>query len=157
MVGVLLIAHQPLASALASSALHVFSRDPRCGNWRLRALDVAPDAEPAEVEQQARRDVQQLDDGHGVLVLTDCLGATPANVAARLAEPGRVEVIAGANLPMLLRALCYCDASKDSLASLAEKAIAGGTRGVTSIARTPISERVGGGSDDDLARVQDQQ
>ena len=153
MVGVLLIAHQPLASALASSALHVFSRDPRCGNWRLRALDVAPDAEPAEVELQARRDLQQLDDGHGVLVLTDCLGATPANVAARLAEPGRVEVVAGANLPMLLRALCYCDASLDALA---EKAIAGGTRGVTPIARTPISNR-SGGPDDDLARVQDQQ
>jgi mannose PTS system EIIA component len=154
MVSLLIIAHQPLASALASSALHVFSRDPRCSNWRMHALDVAPDAEPAEVEQRARRELAELDQGQGVLVLTDCLGATPANVAARLAEPGRVEVVAGANLPMVLRALCYCDASLDALA---EKAIAGGTRGISPIARTPISNRSGGGPDDDLARVQDQQ
>jgi PTS system ascorbate-specific IIA component len=153
MVGLLLIAHQPLASALASSALHVFSRDPRCGNWRMHALDVAPDADPAEVERLARLELAALDQGQGVLVLTDCLGATPANVAARLVEPGRVEVVAGANLPMLLRALCYCDASLDALA---EKAIAGGTRGVTPIARTPIANRTGG-PEDDLARVQDQQ
>jgi len=154
MVGLLLIAHQPLATALASSALHVFSRDPRCGTWRLKALDVLPDAEPAEVERLARLELAQLDDGHGVLVLTDCLGATPANVAARLVAPGRVEVVAGANLPMLLRAMCYCDAG---LEALAEKAIAGGMRGVTAIARTSVSNRLGGSTDDDLARVQDQQ
>jgi len=154
MVGIYLIAHQPLASALASSALHVFSRDPRCGQWRMQALDVPPDAEPDEVERQARSQLAALDDGHGVLVLTDCLGATPANVAARLSEPGRVEVVAGANLPMLLRALCYCESELDVLA---EKAAAGGARGITSVSRTPVSNRTGGNSNDDQARVQDQQ
>ncbi len=154
MIGILLIAHQPLASALATSALHVFSRDPRCGSWRMRALDVPPDADPAQIERQARLELAELDDGHGALVLTDCLGATPANVAARLAETGRIEVVAGANLPMLLRALCYCEGS---LEALAEKAIAGGTRGVASIARATIPNQQGGGKDDDLARVQDQQ
>jgi PTS system ascorbate-specific IIA component len=154
MVGLLVIAHQPLASALAQSAMHVFSRDPRCGSYRLRALDVEPDADLTLLEQRARALLAEADDGHGVLVLTDCLGATPANVAARLAEPGRVEVVAGANLPMLLRALCYCDAS---VGLLAEKAIAGGTRGVAPVARPPAPDQQHGGKDDDLARVQDQQ
>jgi PTS system ascorbate-specific IIA component len=155
MAGVLLIAHQPLASALAQSALHVFSRDPRCGSYRLRSLDVEPDADLTLLEQRARALLAEVDDGHGVLVLTDCLGATPANVAARLAEPGRVEVVAGANLPMLLRALCYCGDA--SLEAVAEKAIAGGTRGIAPIARTPVPNRQQGDKDDDLARVQDQQ
>jgi PTS system ascorbate-specific IIA component len=119
----------------------------------MKSLDVAPDAEPDEVERRARAELAALDDGHGVLVLTDCLGGTPANVAARLSEAGRFEVVAGVNLPMLLRALCYCDAQVDVLA---EKAAAGGARGITPVARTPVSHRAGGCSDDDQTRIQDQ-
>jgi mannose PTS system EIIA component len=152
--GILVIAHQPLASALEQSARHVFSRDPRCENYRLRALDVEPDADLGLLEQRARVLLAEADDGHGVLVLTDCLGATPANVAARLAEPGRVEVVAGANLPMLLRALCYCGSALDALV---EKAVVGGTRGITPIGSTPLPDQQQAGKDDDLARVQDQQ
>lgn len=154
MVGILVIAHKPLASALEQSARHVYSRDPRCPNYRLSALDVEPDADVARVEEQARGLVAALDEGSGVLLLTDCLGATPANVAARLAEPGRVEVLAGVNLPMLLRAMCYCDSKPDALA---EKAAAGGTRGIASIGPTPPAERQPGVKDNDLARLQDQQ
>ncbi|HEX4583838.1 MAG TPA: PTS sugar transporter subunit IIA [Burkholderiaceae bacterium] len=154
MAGVLVIAHQPLASALVQSARHVFSRDPRCANYRLGALDVEPDADPALVEQRARALLGETDDGQGVLVLTDCLGATPANVAARLALPGKVEVIAGINLPMLLRALCYCDSP---LVALAEKALAGGARGIAPIGPTPPAEGPSPVKDNDLARLQDQQ
>ncbi|TMH71930.1 MAG: PTS sugar transporter subunit IIA [Betaproteobacteria bacterium] len=154
MAGILVIAHQPLASALEQSARHVFSRDPRCAEYRLRALDVEPDADPALLEQRARALLAEADDGRGVLVLTDCLGATPANVAARLAQPGAVEVVAGANLPMLLRALCYCDSALDALA---EKALAGGTRGIASIGPTPPPDGQSSVKDNDLARLQDQQ
>jgi PTS system mannose-specific IIA component len=152
--GILVIAHKPLASALEQSARHVYSRDPRCPNYRLSALDVEPDADPAALEQRARSMLAEVDDGHGVLVLTDCLGATPANVAARMAEAGRVEVLAGVNLPMLLRALCYCESKPDALA---EKAAAGGTRGIALIGPTPPAERQPAVKDNDLARVQDQQ
>jgi mannose PTS system EIIA component len=154
MAGILVIAHQPLASALERSARHVFSRDPRCANYQLRSVDVEPDVDPALLEQNVRALIAQLDDGRGVLVLTDCLGATPANVAARLAETGKVEVIAGVNLPMLLRALCYCDST---LLALAEKALVGGARGIAPIGPTPPSDRQQGPKDDDLARLQDQQ
>jgi PTS system mannose-specific IIA component len=152
--GILVIAHQPLASALEGSARHVFSRDPRCAEYRLRALDVEPDADPASLELRARSLVAEADDGRGVLVLTDCMGATPANVAARLAEPGKVEVVAGVNLPMLLRALCYCECTPQALA---EKAMAGGTRGIAPIGPTPLPDRQTAVKDDDLARLQDQQ
>jgi mannose PTS system EIIA component len=151
---IVVIAHQPLASALEASARHVFSRDPRCAEYRLRALDVEPDADPALVEQRVRALLAEIDDGCGVLVLTDCLGATPANVAARLAQPGKVEVVAGVNLPMLLRALCYSDSTPDALA---EKALAGGTRGIAPIGPAPPPERQTTVGDNDLARLQDQQ
>ncbi len=154
MPGIVVIAHQPLASALERAARHVFSRDPRCANYRLQSLDVDADADLAAVEQQLRAAVAQIDDGRGVLVLTDCLGATPANVAARVAEAGRVEVLAGANLPMVLRALCYSDSTLDALA---EKAAAGGNRGIVSVGPTPPPDRQTPAQDDDLARLQDQQ
>jgi mannose PTS system EIIA component len=153
---IVLIAHQPLASALEESARHVFSRDPRCSQFRLRALDVEPDVDLALLDERVCKLVAEADDGHGVLVLTDCLGATPANAAARTARPGQVEVIAGVNLPMLLRALCYCD-SDTSLQALTEKAVAGGTRGIATIGPTPPPDRQSGAKDNDLARLQDQQ
>ena len=155
MAAILVIAHQPLASALERSARHVYSRDPRCGAYRLAALDVEADADPALLEQQVRRMLAELDDGQGVLILTDCLGATPANVAARFGEAGKVEVVAGVNLPMLLRALCYSSAS--TLDALTEKALVGGTRGIASLGPTPPGERRPNPDDNDLARLQDQQ
>jgi PTS system mannose-specific IIA component len=151
---IVVIAHQPLASALEQSARHVYSRDPRCGELRLRALDVEPDADPILLDQRVRSLLAQVDEGRGVLLLTDVLGATPANVAARMARPGQVEVIAGVNLPMLLRALCYCDSP---LEALAEKAIAGGTRGIAAVGPTPPPECQSPVKDNDLARLQDQQ
>jgi PTS system mannose-specific IIA component len=153
-VAIVVIAHQPLASALEQSARHVFSRDPGCAQYRLRALDVEPDADLTLLDQRVRSLLAEADDGRGVLVLTDCLGATPANAAARVARPGQVEVIAGVNLPMLLRALCYCESS---LEALAEKAVAGGTRGIAAIGPTPPPDRQSSVKDNDLARLQDQQ
>lgn len=154
MIAIVVIAHQPLASALEQSARHVFSRDPRCAQYRLRALDVEPDADLTLLDQRVRSLLAEADEGAGVLVLTDCLGATPANVAARMARPGQVEVIAGVNLPMLLRALCYCESS---LEALAEKAVAGGTRGIAVVGPTPPPDQQSPVKDNDLARLQDQQ
>jgi phosphotransferase system HPr (HPr) family protein len=71
-------------------------------------------------------------------VLTDIFGATPANIAARLAEPGRVKVLAGVNLPMLVRAICY---RTEKLDQLATKALAGGAQGVLQIGTTAVQNQ----------------
>jgi len=158
MIGVVIIAHTPLASALAAGASHVYSCAPERAGSQVRILDVLPDADIVATVEQARRLVAEVDAGTGVLVLTDLFGSTPGNVAARLADPGRVGVVAGVNLPMLLRALCYRDGK---LVDTVEKALAGGTQGVLQIAATPPlqnqSTNQRGPQGNDLARLHDQQ
>jgi PTS system ascorbate-specific IIA component len=74
---------------------------------QLAALDVIPDEDPELALNAARELLKRINDGTGAIVLTDLFGATPARIAARLAEPGRIEVIAGVNLPLLVKALTH--------------------------------------------------
>ena len=141
MPGLLIIAHAPLASSLKAVAEHAF---PECA-LRLGALDVLADMPIEEAEAQGRR----LLDGLGspeALILTDVFGATPCNVAQRLADGVRVKVVAGVNVPMLWRSLCYGD---DSLDAAVARAVAGATQGVMQVAtsRPQNQFRKGGGSD----------
>jgi PTS system ascorbate-specific IIA component len=71
--------------------------------------------------------ISQLDQGQGVLVFTDMYGSTPSNIAYSLAQRGRVNVISGINLPMLIRALNYQIMDLDMLT---EKAVSGGKEGI---------------------------
>ena len=142
MIGILLVAHDPLAHALLECASHVLGgQPPAC-----IALDVLSDCDLAGVYSHARELAAQLDGGQGVLVLTDLVGATPANIAARLAQPGALEVLSGANLPMLLRALTY--RNDVTLEVLAERASAGATASVMKLApqqtaEPPVSDATG--------------
>jgi PTS system ascorbate-specific IIA component len=131
-VGILIIAHAPLAAALAAAAAHVYACAPERAGGQLRVFDVQPDSDTPANVAQARGLVAEIDSGSGVLVLTDAFGASPGNAAAKLAEAGRVAVIAGVNLPMLLRALCYRDGT---LAQTVDKALAGGLQGVVQVAQ----------------------
>ena len=154
-VGIVLIAHSPLASALAAAAAHVYACAPERAGAQMRVFDVQPDSDTAANVATARALLREIDSGSGVLVLTDAFGASPGNVASQLAEPGRVAVIAGVNLPMLLRALCYRDGS---LAETTEKAIAGGTQGVMQVASTSVQHQgLRPAQGDDLARLHHQQ
>ncbi|HLB16747.1 MAG TPA: PTS sugar transporter subunit IIA [Burkholderiales bacterium] len=123
MVGILIVAHGAFGEALIHCASHVLGKRP----LRVRQVGITVHDDPDAILPQAQELVRQLDDGDGVLVLTDMLGATPSNIAARLAAPGRVEVVAGVNLPMLVRALTY---RAQPLAAVAGKAISGGREGV---------------------------
>ncbi|WP_230370152.1 PTS sugar transporter subunit IIA [Paludibacterium denitrificans] len=89
------------------------------------AVDKAED--PDQKLLYAQNLVAQLDQGDGVVVLTDMYGGTPANIASRLITPGRVEAVAGVSLPMLVRVLCY---SSQPLEIVVSKAITGGLEGV---------------------------
>ena len=103
MIGLLIISHEPLGTALLHCTRHIYARLPP----QVAALDVIPDEDPQAAFDAARELAGRINDGSGVLVLTDLLGATPARVAERLVEPFRIELVAGVNLPMLCRALTY--------------------------------------------------
>lgn len=129
MPGILIIAHAPLASSLRSVAQHTF---PDCAR-RLEALDVAPEMTIEDIERQGRALLARMP-GPAALILTDVFGATPCNVAQRLAsqvEGVQVKVVAGVNVPMLWRSLCYADEGLDALVA---RAVAGATQGVMQVA-----------------------
>ncbi|MDR2129313.1 MAG: PTS fructose transporter subunit IIA [Burkholderiaceae bacterium] len=122
--GVLIIAHAPLAHALRQCALHVFAD---AGDGVL-AVDVHPNAPPEESLESAHLALKQLPGN--VLVLTDVFGATPCNVAQRLVDGISTRLVAGVNLPMLLRALTYRGEPLDVMLA---RAMAGGAQGVMQV------------------------
>lgn len=126
--GILIIAHAPLAHALRQCVLHVFP-DSAAG---LVAVDVQPNVSPEETLGAARIAMEQLDTPN-ILVLTDMFGATPCNVAQKLVDGVKSKLIAGVNLPMLLRTVTYRNESLDGLVS---RAVAGGVQGVMLVAIT---------------------
>jgi len=126
MVGILLLTHAPLGNAFIEAATHVF----RGRTEQLEALDVCADQDTGEVKSLANEAIARLNDGSGVLVITDVMGGTPSNCTLSLAQPGSVEVIAGISLPMLLRALTY---RHDTLDVVVEMALAGGQSGAVRV------------------------
>jgi PTS system ascorbate-specific IIA component len=125
MNGLVVIAHAPLASALRACVAHVFP-DRLDG---VVAVDVQPQASADESLAQAAHAAAALGAGP-LLILTDVLGATPANVARRLLAQRGGRLVAGANVPMMLRAVTYQDEPLDALAS---RALEGGRLGVLEI------------------------
>jgi PTS system mannose-specific IIA component len=126
MIGILLLTHGTLGESLIQTAIHVINKRPA----RLRQLGVTAQDDPLLLLPQARALVNEIDDGSGVLIMTDMYGGSPSNIAAKLIIPGRVEAVAGVNLPMLIRALTYRERSLDVIIT---KAISGGCEGVTRV------------------------
>jgi mannose PTS system EIIA component len=125
MAGLMIIAHAPLATSLKAVAEHAY---PECAG-SLGAIDVAADASADQVEAAARAMLQRVRDPDAI-IFTDVFGATPCNVARRLADGERVRVIAGVNVPMLWRALCY---AREPLDAVVGRALAGATQGVLQV------------------------
>lgn len=123
MIGLFLLSHGSLGESLIQCACHVLNRRPP----QLAQLGVSAQDDPLDILPTARRWLELVDSGDGVLILTDVFGATPSNIALKLLDPGRIEAVAGANLPMLLRALTY---RERDMATLLGKAVAGGRDGV---------------------------
>jgi PTS system mannose-specific IIA component len=123
---IFIIAHAPLANALRDCAMHVY---PECAH-EVIAFDVMPNAQPEETLRLANLALQNVPQD-GLLVLTDIFGATPANVAQKVVGSRRAKLIAGANVPMLFRAVSY---RHESLDDLVARALAGGTQGVMQVA-----------------------
>ncbi len=126
MVGILLITHNGLGDSLIDCVRHVLGVVPA----HLKSLSVLASDDPALKEEEGRALIAQLDKGRGVLLLSDMYGATPSNIARRLCQPGRIEGVAGVNLPMLLRVACYCNHPLDELV---QRALVGGKECIVTI------------------------
>ncbi|MBD8049954.1 PTS sugar transporter subunit IIA [Limnohabitans radicicola] len=135
MNGILIIAHAPLASALRECALHVF---PDCAAG-VQAIDVLADEAPEATLSRAEQALQQLGTD-GVLLLSDVFGATPCNVAQKLNDTPSTRLVTGANLPMLLRSVCY---RHEGLEALATRAQAGGAQGIMPVGNTAPQNQTG--------------
>ena len=128
MIGILIIAHAPLASALRDCALHVF---PDCASGVL-AIDVPPHEAPEDTLESAAQAIDRLGTSQ-VLLLSDVFGATPCNIAQKLTDGVQTRLLAGVNLPMLLRTVNY---RHEPLDVLVARALAGGTQCIMQVAVT---------------------
>lgn len=122
-VGILIIAHDDLGKVLLDIALGAMGEPP----LHVEVLPVNRSADPDALLERASELAARLDEGAGVLVLTDMYGSTPGNIACRLQQRRTVQVVAGLNLPMLFRVFNYPDLLLDEMA---DKAVSGGNAGV---------------------------
>jgi len=123
MIGILIVAHGRLGDSLVGAVTHILgSRPPQFDSLGVSATD-----DPFALAPKARELVKSLDSGDGVLIFSDIYGATPCNLVGKLLVPGRIEAIAGVNLPMLVRAFTYREKGMDTMV---RKAISGGCDGV---------------------------
>jgi PTS system ascorbate-specific IIA component len=123
MIGILIIAHNSLGESLMECAKHVIGNEPR----QVAFLAVTNQDDPDDLIPVAQALVTKLNEGEGVLVLSDMYGATPCNIVSKLLLPGVVEGVAGVNMPMIVRTMTY---RHESLMALVEKAVSGGREGV---------------------------
>lgn len=126
MIGLLIVAHGNLGDSLIQCATYVLGQRPA----RLEAIDIMAYGSPEAMQAAVDARIRALDEGEGVIVLTDLYGATPSNTVCRLIHPGRVEVVSGVNLPMLLKVLNY---RSESLPALLQRAEQGGQEGIFSV------------------------
>ena len=128
MIGILLITHGTLGESLVQNVCHILNKRPPL----FAQLGVSAQDDPLDILPLARILVNEVDEGDGVLIMNDILGATPANLTLKLLDPGRIEGIAGVSLPMILRALTY---RKSDMKTLVQKAVSGGRDGVINMHR----------------------
>jgi PTS system ascorbate-specific IIA component len=115
-VGILLITHEGIGSALLAVATRLLRQLP----LKTEAFEVPFDADPDALLPQASAALRRVDGGQGVLVLVDLYGASPSNLAARLSRIGTpVRRVSALSLPMLLRVMNYAEMDLDELPGVA--------------------------------------
>jgi len=111
MIGILLITHGELGKSLIECATHVLGDKPKF----LDSLTIENDCAHDNMYKEISEKINLLDQGKGVLILTDIFGATPCNIITKIIKPGKVNAIAGVNLSMLIRSISYRHESFDTL------------------------------------------
>ncbi len=123
MIGILILAHRTLGAGLIEAVEHTLGERPP----QLEAVAIDYTESPEQMKAAIEQSLARLDRGGGVLILADLYGATHTNVACGSLQRGRIELIAGVNLPMLLRALNYRGLPMDELI---DRALSGGSGGM---------------------------
>ena len=98
MIGIVLVTHGRLANEFVAATEHVVGPQEN-----MRAVAIGPDDDREERRVEILKTVEEVDSGDGVVVLTDMFGGTPSNLAISIMDRATVEVIAGVNLPMLIK------------------------------------------------------
>ena len=124
-VGILLVTHSDIGKQLLLTATSVFGKNP----FQVELLSVDNYDQPNDVKELAEKYVKFLDNGAGVLVLTDIIGTTPSSIASSI-NHDKIKVVAGLNLSMILNVFNY---PENSLDQLSIKALEGGIQGVSKI------------------------
>jgi PTS system ascorbate-specific IIA component len=123
-VGLLIISHNGIGAALFGTANYMIPDTP----LNVKLLSANRESDPDELFESATLLVEELDDGDGVLVLTDLYGSTPSNIAHRLRGQTKINIVTGLNLSMLIRILNYPNLG---LTDMTDKAYSGGMDGIT--------------------------
>lgn len=133
MIGVLIIAHYNLGQAFEKMAEHFFGKSPD----NLRVMGIGRDSDPESMEKIAKEFIAEIDEGKGVLILSDVFGATPANIGSRLTgKKKKVAMVSGLNVAMLVRALNY-SANAKSVKELADLVKEAGEQAVKEVLDPP--------------------
>jgi PTS system ascorbate-specific IIA component len=122
-VGLLLISHPGIATALLTNAFKILGAKP----IKTSVLEVAMDTDMDALKIKARQIIHELDKGDGVLILTDLYGASPCNLAYHFKADEHIRIVSGLNLSMLIRTMNY---HAESLDALTMKAASGATDGI---------------------------
>ncbi len=117
MIGIIVITHHELGQTLLRTAEGILGKVENC-----TAVSVDGTSSMEQAMSQIQERIRAMDQGDGVLVLTDMFGGTPSNLSLSLLESARLEVVTGANLPMLLKILNRQDADLEEVATEAKSA-----------------------------------
>ena len=123
-VSILIISHDEIGTALINTVKKTFGTQLPLP---VATVELQLDADPAILIPKLKKVVKALDQGKGVLILTDLFGSTPSNIAQELLKDNEVRIVTGLNLPMLIRVMNY---AKLDLDQLTEKAYTGGQSGI---------------------------
>jgi len=122
-VNILLISHDDIGQTLLDASINTLGFCPLTAE----VLSIPNNCDPEKKIEKARNKVSELNEGEGVLILTDIYGSTPSNIACALSNDDDVRVISGLNLPMLIRVLNYPNLD---INELVHKAVTGGKEGI---------------------------
>lgn len=102
MIGIVVVAHFNLAKQMVAATELIVGEQ-----GQFESVDIFPDEDVDKIKKRLTDAVSSVETGDGVLIMTDMFGGTPSNISLSLLNEGKVEVIAGVNLPMLIKLVIY--------------------------------------------------